>query len=97
MAVIPGQKQRPVLNDALNYLDQVKSKCANQPGVYQRLLDIMKDFKNQEIDIPMVIEQVGTLLAGHSELVQGFDAFLPPGHQMKSSASGKPNKETPKL
>jgi paired amphipathic helix protein Sin3a len=33
--------------DALSYLDQVKVQFADQPDVYNRFLDIMKDFKSQ--------------------------------------------------
>lgn len=33
--------------DALSYLDQVKVRFHEQPDVYNRFLDIMKDFKSQ--------------------------------------------------
>lgn len=39
--------QQPILNDALSYLDQVKVRFNEQPDVYNRFLDIMKDFKSQ--------------------------------------------------
>lgn len=58
-----GQGQQPILHvrfpacncayaddfcqDALSYLDQVKVQFADQPDVYNRFLDIMKDFKSQ--------------------------------------------------
>ena len=35
------------VKDALSYLDQVKQKFADQPEVYNRFLDIMKEFKSQ--------------------------------------------------
>lgn len=35
------------VQDALSYLDQVKVQFADQPDVYNRFLDIMKDFKSQ--------------------------------------------------
>jgi paired amphipathic helix protein Sin3a len=39
---------RPLnVRDALSYLDQVKVKFSDQPDVYNRFLDIMKDFKSQ--------------------------------------------------
>ncbi|KAJ2968924.1 hypothetical protein NUW58_g10111 [Xylaria curta] len=41
------QGQQPILNDALSYLDQVKVQFADQPDVYNKFLDIMKDFKSQ--------------------------------------------------
>jgi histone deacetylase complex regulatory component SIN3 len=33
--------------DALSYLDQVKVQFSDHPEVYNRFLDIMKDFKSQ--------------------------------------------------
>lgn len=33
--------------DALSYLDQVKYQFQDQPDVYNKFLDIMKDFKSQ--------------------------------------------------
>lgn len=38
---------RDTLQDALTYLDQVKVQFHDQPDVYNRFLDIMKDFKSQ--------------------------------------------------
>ena len=39
---------RPLnVSDALSYLDSVKAQFAKQPEVYNKFLDIMKDFKSQ--------------------------------------------------
>jgi paired amphipathic helix protein Sin3a len=35
------------VKDAVSYLDQVKQKFHDQPEIYNRFLDIMKDFKAQ--------------------------------------------------
>ena len=40
--------QRLKVEDALSYLDQVKSKFQNNPEVYNDFLDIMKEFKAQK-------------------------------------------------
>lgn len=37
----------PSTQDALSYLDQVKVRFSEQPDVYNKFLDIMKDFKSQ--------------------------------------------------
>ncbi|CAH0048285.1 unnamed protein product [Clonostachys solani] len=91
---IPGsmnQGQQPILNDALTYLDQVKVQFHDQPDVYNRFLDIMKDFKSQEIDTPGVINRVSELFAGHPNLIQGFNTFLPPGYRIECGAGNDPN------
>ncbi|KAI4198183.1 MAG: hypothetical protein LQ350_005419 [Teloschistes chrysophthalmus] len=38
------QAKRPELEDALSYLDKVRVHSIDHPGVYDRLLDILKDF-----------------------------------------------------
>ncbi|KAL6852017.1 hypothetical protein J3F83DRAFT_757365 [Trichoderma novae-zelandiae] len=91
---MPGgitQGQQPILNDALTYLDQVKVQFHDQPDVYNRFLDIMKDFKSQAIDTPGVINRVSELFAGHPNLIQGFNTFLPPGYRIECGAGNDPN------
>jgi histone deacetylase complex regulatory component SIN3 len=85
------QGQQPILNDALSYLDQVKVQFADHPDVYNRFLDIMKDFKSGAIDTPGVIERVSTLFAGNPNLIQGFNTFLPPGYKIECGTNGDPN------
>lgn len=86
-----SQGQQPILNDALSYLDQVKVRFVHQPDVYNQFLDIMKDFKSQAIDTPGVIERVSSLFAGHPELIQGFNTFLPPGYRIECGTVDDPN------
>ncbi|KIW07558.1 hypothetical protein, variant [Verruconis gallopava] len=86
-----NQAQQPILNDALSYLDQVKVQFADHPDVYNRFLDIMKDFKSGAIDTPGVIERVSQLFAGNPALIQGFNTFLPPGYKIECGAGNDPN------
>jgi paired amphipathic helix protein Sin3a len=83
--------QQPILNDALSYLDQVKVRFSDQPDVYNRFLDIMKDFKSQAIDTPGVIERVSNLFNGHPALIQGFNTFLPPGYRIECGTDENPD------
>ncbi|KAK4550250.1 hypothetical protein LTR36_003217 [Oleoguttula mirabilis] len=89
--VVQGPGQQPILNDALSYLDQVKVQFADHPDVYNRFLDIMKDFKSGAIDTPGVIGRVSTLFAGNPELIQGFNTFLPPGYRIECGTTDDPN------
>ena len=86
-----GQGQQPILNDALSYLDQVKVRFSEQPDVYNRFLDIMKDFKSQAIDTPGVIDRVSNLFNGHPSLIQGFNTFLPPGYRIECGTDDNPD------
>uniref|UniRef100_A0A3Q1BG32 Paired amphipathic helix protein Sin3b n=1 Tax=Amphiprion ocellaris TaxID=80972 RepID=A0A3Q1BG32_AMPOC len=76
------------LKHALSYLDQVKIRFANDPGIYNKFLDIMKEFKSQSIDTPGVINRVSQLFHGHPDLVLGFNAFLPPGYRIEVPKNG---------
>ncbi|EJT80972.1 hypothetical protein GGTG_00962 [Gaeumannomyces tritici R3-111a-1] len=86
-----AQGQQPILNDALSYLDQVKVQFHEKLDVYNMFLDIMKDFKCQSIDTPGVISRVSELFAGHPNLIQGFNTFLPPGYRIECGLENNPN------
>jgi paired amphipathic helix protein Sin3a len=48
-AASAASNYRPLnVRDALSYLDQVKVQFQDHPDVYNRFLDIMKDFKSQK-------------------------------------------------
>lgn len=79
----PGAPPRLKVEDALSYLDQVKYQYSDQPQIYNNFLDIMKEFKSHCIDTPGVIQRVSTLFKGHSELIYGFNMFLPPGYKIE--------------
>jgi paired amphipathic helix protein Sin3a len=44
----PGSSRPLNVTDALGYLDAVKNEFHDRPDVYNRFLDIMKDFKSQK-------------------------------------------------
>ncbi|KAK0465461.1 histone deacetylase complex, SIN3 component [Desarmillaria tabescens] len=78
---------RPLnVTDALSYLDAVKVQFQDKPEVYNRFLDIMKDFKSQVIDTPGVISRVSRLFHGNPTLIGGFNTFLPVGYRIDVSA-----------
>ncbi|KAI0824868.1 hypothetical protein BC628DRAFT_1517814 [Trametes gibbosa] len=87
-----GSSERPLnVSDALSYLDQVKMQFSERPDVYNKFLDIMKDFKGQLIDTPGVIERVSNLFHGHPFLIQGFNTFLPTGYRIETTSHPDPN------
>jgi hypothetical protein len=70
----------PALNSpAVAYLKQVKGRFADQPEVYKRFTDTLKDWENQAIDNAGLVERVLDLFAGHPDLIQTFRIFLRPG------------------
>ncbi|KAJ3053582.1 Transcriptional regulatory protein sin3 [Rhizophlyctis rosea] len=78
--------------DALSYLDFIKTQFPET--TYDAFLDIMKAYKNSELTITEVAEEVSSLFAGDEEALSGFSVFLPPGHP--SLASGPPTLPSPR-
>lgn len=70
------------VEDALIYLDDVKREFKQQPAIYNEFLNIMKNFKTQEVDTPGVIDRVSKLFRGYNKLILGFNTFLPDGYQI---------------
>ncbi|KAF9041264.1 hypothetical protein BJ165DRAFT_1349868 [Panaeolus papilionaceus] len=82
-----NSSSRPLnVTDALSYLDAVKGQFQHQSDVYNKFLDIMKEFKNEQIDTPGVIQRVSELFNGHPNLIQGFNTFLPAGYRIECSS-----------
>ena len=79
----PPQMRELKVEDALLYLDQVKLEFGDRPRIYNEFLEIMKNFKAQEIDTPGVIRRVSTLFRGYNNLILGFNTFLPEGYKIE--------------
>jgi paired amphipathic helix protein Sin3a len=71
------------VEDALLYLDQVKLEFGDRPRIYNEFLDIMKNFKAQEVDTLGVINRVRRLFHGYNNLILGFNTFLPEGYKIE--------------
>jgi hypothetical protein len=71
------------VEDALLYLDQVKLEFGDRPRIYNEFLEIMKNFKAQEVDTIGVINRVRTLFHGYNNLILGFNTFLPEGYKIE--------------
>ena len=70
------------VEDALVYLDDVKREFGDRPRIYNEFLEIMKNFKSQEVDPPGVINRVSKLFRGYNNLILGFNKFLPDGYKI---------------
>ncbi len=77
-----GQMRELKVEDALNYLDQVKIEFGSRPRIYNEFLEIMKNFKAHELDTPGVIMRVSDLFRGYNKLILGFNTFLPDGFKI---------------
>jgi len=78
----PGGMRELRVEDALIYLDDVKREFGDRPRIYNEFLEIMKNFKSQEVDTPGVIDRVSRLFRGYNKLILGFNKFLPDGYKI---------------
>ena len=89
--VAAEQPMPPRIEEALGYLELVKSTFASNPKVYCDFLDIMKGFKNRSIDTPGVIRRVSRLFGhAHTELILQFNTFLPLGWKIDAADLNDP-------
>ncbi|KAL1683779.1 hypothetical protein EV122DRAFT_257431 [Schizophyllum commune] len=86
VTAVAGGERALNVTDALGYLDAVKNQFHDKPEVYNKFLDIMKDFKSSVIDTPGVIQRVSELFYGHPNLITGFNTFLPYGYRIDPSS-----------
>ncbi|KAK7317562.1 hypothetical protein RJT34_01907 [Clitoria ternatea] len=70
-------------NDAVAYLRAVKDVFHNKTEKYDYFLKFMKDYKEQRIDYEDVIARVKGLFKEHTDLISGFNFFLPHEYQIK--------------
>mmetsp|Transcript_8598 Transcript_8598/g.13206 ORF Transcript_8598/g.13206 Transcript_8598/m.13206 type:complete len:446 (+) Transcript_8598:7-1344(+) len=69
-------------NDALCYIEDVKKRFAERPIIYYKFLDLLKEFRSQKKDTLMILQEVSTLFSNHTDLLLGFNSFLPFGYKI---------------
>ncbi|CAA7031849.1 unnamed protein product [Microthlaspi erraticum] len=69
-------------SDALAYLSAVKNTFQHNRDIYDKFLEIMKDFKAQRVDTGDVMVRVKELFRGEDEMLLGFNTFLPKGYKI---------------
>ena len=74
--------REPTVPKALDFMQQVKSEFQDTPWVYNRFVEIMNQFKNHQIDIDRIIDEVKELFLGHNSLLVEFNQFLPPAYHI---------------
>ncbi|KAE8718228.1 hypothetical protein F3Y22_tig00110017pilonHSYRG00184 [Hibiscus syriacus] len=77
--------REPTKEDAVVYLKQVKEEFLDEKDKYIMLLRALKNFSDQRINVLDVIAQVKELLRGHTNLINGFNTFLPEEYELAST------------
>ena len=80
------------LDDAISYITRIKVHYSGNPVVYNRFLEFLKEYRtNQEMDTRGYFERLTHLFIGHPALIQGFNAFLPPGYRIECGTEENPD------
>ena len=66
----------------MSYLRELKERLRDKRHTYDEFLDIMKEFKANRLDTEGVIKRVKQIFRGHTDLILGFNQFLPRGHEI---------------
>jgi paired amphipathic helix protein Sin3a len=78
----PGPQSN--FEEALGYIDLVRTRFATRPDVYNGFIRIMKDYWSGTIGIADTTAQVSMLFDGDAELIEGFEAFSSSGDRRAS-------------
>ena len=63
-------------------MKELKERLRDKRHTYDEFLDIMKEFKANRLDTEGVIKRVKQIFRGHTDLILGFNQFLPKGHEI---------------
>ncbi|WJX36408.1 hypothetical protein P8452_24288 [Trifolium repens] len=85
------QGRRSETEDALAFLKKVKDAFQGREK-YDEFIEILKDSKAGRIDRSVVVERVKKMFEGHTNLILGFNAFLPNTLQIQLRNGGKRKK-----
>ncbi|OZJ02279.1 hypothetical protein BZG36_05062 [Bifiguratus adelaidae] len=86
----PDQTTRkpPVeFNHAINYVNKIKNRYANDPDSYKQFLEILRTYQKEQKPIQEVYAQVQGLFGGAPDLLDEFKQFLPDTSGNQTAAS----------
>ncbi|CAA20757.2 Clr6 I prime and Rpd3L histone deacetylase complex subunit Pst1 [Schizosaccharomyces pombe] len=70
-------KQAADLDQAINFVNNVKNRFSHKPEAYNSFLDILKSYQHDQRPIQLVYFQVSQLFAEAPDLLEEFKRFLP--------------------
>mmetsp|Transcript_20232 Transcript_20232/g.31603 ORF Transcript_20232/g.31603 Transcript_20232/m.31603 type:complete len:638 (-) Transcript_20232:15-1928(-) len=73
----------PQLDNARSYVALVKETLGAGTAQYSNFLTILKGYRTGEIAVYDVIDQISELFSGDSELILGFNTFLPEDYKIE--------------
>lgn len=80
----------PQLDNARSYVVLVKQTLGAGTSQYTNFLTILKGYRTGEIAVYDVIDQISDLFRGDSELILGFNTFLPEDYKIELPSDDEP-------
>ncbi|KAJ1657093.1 hypothetical protein IWQ61_003458 [Dispira simplex] len=71
---------------AINYVNKIKTRFINQPGLYKQFLEILQNYQRDGKPIHDVFAQVQVLFKDSPDLLEEFKQFLPEASALSSGA-----------
>ncbi|GFR40981.1 hypothetical protein Agub_g1646 [Astrephomene gubernaculifera] len=81
-----GNKQPVEFDQAINYVNKIKTRFANDERVYKAFLEILNMYRKGQKTINQVYDEVAVLFRSHQDLLEEFTYFLPDGTQSGAAA-----------
>ncbi|WOG99527.1 hypothetical protein DCAR_0518880 [Daucus carota subsp. sativus] len=79
---IRAEKEKPQRADALNFLSSIKDGFGSGSQEYKYFVDLLIEYKQQRITIPVVVARAKLLFLDRQEFIEGFNKFLPAGYEI---------------
>ncbi|XP_021604424.1 paired amphipathic helix protein Sin3-like 4 isoform X3 [Manihot esculenta] len=73
----PPQKKPVEFEEAINFVNKIKTRFQGDDHVYKSFLDILNMYRKENKSITEVYQEVATLFQDHSDLLVEFTHFLP--------------------
>ncbi|KAJ4711205.1 Paired amphipathic helix protein Sin3-like [Melia azedarach] len=73
----PPQKKPVEFEEAINFVNKIKTRFQGDDHVYKSFLDILNMYRKENKSITEVYQEVATLFQDHPDLLEEFTHFLP--------------------
>ncbi|RCH92037.1 Transcriptional regulatory protein sin3 [Rhizopus stolonifer] len=88
----PSTKTPVEFNQAITYVNKIKTRFSNRPDTYKKFLEILQTYQKDQKPIEQVYADVKTLFDGSDELLEEFKRFLPdPNKRHKKRMNSMPH------
>ncbi|KFY65655.1 hypothetical protein V496_02424 [Pseudogymnoascus sp. VKM F-4515 (FW-2607)] len=81
----------PPIDEAISYVHQIELRFVDRPDIYHTFHRVLEDVKCQPINNVEAVKSISELLAGHPDLLQGFQTYMPQGMRIECGSGNESN------